>query len=69
MRRLDFWIESTFDGVAAAHYLRREKQFSYALVVKLRHNPDSLLLDGVPMGKTMSWSTIAMLIWIQCRPS
>ena len=49
MRRLDFWIESTFDGVAAAHYLRREKQFSYALVVKLRHNPDSLLLDGVPI--------------------
>ena len=49
MRKLDFLIEPAFDGVAAAHFLRREKHFSYALVVKLRHNPDCLLLDGTPI--------------------
>lgn len=49
MRRLDFAIDPPFDGVAAANYLRREKQFSYALVVKLRHNTNSLFLDGVPI--------------------
>ena len=65
MRKLDFLIEPAFDGVAAANFLRREKHFSYALVVKLRHNPDCLLLDGAPIrtiDKLKAGSVLSVII-------
>ncbi len=46
MRRLEYIIEEKDDGRRACDFLRREKNFSYALIVKLRHSPDSLRLDG-----------------------
>ncbi|HPD88196.1 MAG TPA: RluA family pseudouridine synthase [Oscillospiraceae bacterium] len=49
MRKLDFSIPEDADGKRAADWLRREQGFSYGAVVKLRHNPDCLLLDGAPI--------------------
>lgn len=49
MRKLEFLIDDMSDGMHAADYLRRKQNFSYSLIVKLRHNPDSMILDGVPI--------------------
>lgn len=49
MRTLEFRIEPEHDGMAASDYLRRIHSFSYSLIVKLRHNSMSMLLDGVPI--------------------
>lgn len=46
MRRLEYLIEERDAGRRACDFLRRDKHFSYALIVKLRHAPDSLKLDG-----------------------
>lgn len=46
MRELEFLIEEKSDGRRACDYLRKEKHFSYSAIVKMRHNPDSLFLDG-----------------------
>lgn len=46
MRRLEYIIEQKDEGRRACDFLRREQHFSYALIVKLRHAPESLRLDG-----------------------
>lgn len=46
MRRLEYVIEPKDEGRRACDFLRREQHFSYALIVKLRHAPESLRLDG-----------------------
>ncbi|HXK77663.1 MAG TPA: RluA family pseudouridine synthase [Oscillospiraceae bacterium] len=46
MRKLDYSIPEQADGKRAADWLRREQGFSYGTVVKLRHSPGCLLLDG-----------------------
>lgn len=49
MRELEFKITDEHDGKQAYHYLRYCQNFSYALIVKMRHTENSLLLDGVPI--------------------
>ena len=49
MRELVFSITDEHDGKQAYHYLRYCQHFSYALIVKMRHTENSLLLDGVPI--------------------
>lgn len=49
MRELVFNITDEHDGKQAYHYLRYCCNFSYALIVKMRHTKNSLLLDGVPI--------------------
>ena len=49
MRELVFNITAEHDGKQAYHYLRYCEHFSYALIVKMRHTENSLLLDGVPI--------------------
>ena len=49
MRELVFNITAEHDGKQAYHYLRYNEHFSYALIVKMRHTENSLLLDGVPI--------------------
>lgn len=49
MRELVFEIAPEHDGKQAYHYLRYAEHFSYALIVKMRHTENSLLLDGVPI--------------------
>lgn len=49
MRTLEYLIGEADDGKTAANFLRRDKQFSYALIVKLRHSPESIKLNGVPI--------------------
>ena len=49
MRELVFNITEEHDGKQAYHYLRYCCNFSYALIVKMRHTKNSLLLDGVPI--------------------
>ncbi len=49
MRELVFNITDEHDGKQAYHYLRYCCNFSYALIVKMRHTENSLLLDGVPI--------------------
>ncbi len=49
MRELIFKIASEHDGKQAYHYLRYNENFSYALIVKMRHTENSLLMDGVPI--------------------
>ncbi|MBQ7874201.1 MAG: RluA family pseudouridine synthase [Oscillospiraceae bacterium] len=49
MRELVFNIADEHDGKQAYHYLRYCEHFSYALIVKMRHTENSLLLDGVPI--------------------
>lgn len=49
MRELVFSITAEHDGKQAYHYLRYCRNFSYALIVKMRHTENSLLLDGVPI--------------------
>ncbi|MBR5309774.1 MAG: RluA family pseudouridine synthase [Oscillospiraceae bacterium] len=49
MRELVFNIAPEHDGKQAYHYLRYAENFSYALIVKMRHTENSLLLDGVPI--------------------
>lgn len=49
MRELVFEIAPEHDGKQAYHYLRYCEHFSYALIVKMRHTENSLLLDGVPI--------------------
>ena len=49
MRELVFHITAEHDGKQAYHYLRYCRNFSYALIVKMRHTENSLLLDGVPI--------------------
>lgn len=49
MRELVFNITDEHDGKQAYHYLRYCQNFSYALIVKMRHTENSLLLDGVPI--------------------
>lgn len=49
MRTLEYLIEEKDDGKTAANFLRRDKQFSYALIVKLRHSPESIKLNGTPI--------------------
>ncbi len=49
MRELVFNIAPEHDGKQAYHYLRYCEHFSYALIVKMRHTENSLLLDGVPI--------------------
>ena len=49
MRTYTFVIEKEYDGNKACDYLRRVQKFSYALIVKLRHNPNSMILDGSPI--------------------
>ena len=49
MRELVFNITDEHDGKQAYHYLRYCEHFSYALIVKMRHTENSLLLDGVPI--------------------
>ncbi len=49
MRTLEYLIEEADDGKTAANFLRRDKQFSYALIVKLRHSPESIKLNGIPI--------------------
>ena len=46
MRILEYIITDEHDGKRACDFLRRNENFSYALIVKLRHSPDSLKLDG-----------------------
>ncbi len=46
MRKLEYRITSEHDGKRACDFLRRSKRFSYALIVKLRHSPESIKLDG-----------------------
>ena len=49
MRELVFNITDEHDGKQAYHYLRYCCNFSYALIVKMRHTENSLLLDDVPI--------------------
>ena len=49
MRELVFNITDEHDGKQAYHYLRYCCNFSYALIVKMRHTENSLLLDEVPI--------------------
>ena len=49
MRELVFNITDEHDGKQAYHYLRYCCKFSYALIVKMRHTENSLLLDEVPI--------------------
>ena len=49
MRELVFSITAEHDGKQAYHYLRYSCNFSYALIVKMRHTENSLLLDEVPI--------------------
>ncbi len=49
MRELTFTVAPEHDGKQAYHYLRYNENFSYALIVKMRHTPNSLLMDGVPI--------------------
>ena len=49
MRELVFNVTDEHDGKQAYHYLRYCQHFSYALIVKMRHTENSLLLDGVPI--------------------
>ena len=49
MRELVFNITAEHDGKQAYHYLRYCEHFSYALIVKMRHTENSLLLDGIPI--------------------
>lgn len=49
MRELDFLIDSEHDGKKACDFLRRDKHFSYSAIVKMRHDPNSLFLDGEPI--------------------
>ena len=49
MRELVFNITAEHDGKQAYHYLRYCEHFSYALIVKMRHTENSLLLDGTPI--------------------
>ena len=46
MRILKYKIADEHDGKRACDFLRRNEHFSYALIVKLRHSPESLKLDG-----------------------
>ncbi|MGN0628413.1 MAG: RluA family pseudouridine synthase [Oscillospiraceae bacterium] len=46
MRILEYKITDEHDGKRACDFLRRNEHFSYALIVKLRHSPESLKLDG-----------------------
>ncbi len=49
MRELVFNVTAEHDGKQAYHYLRYCQNFSYALIVKMRHTENSLLMDGVPI--------------------
>ena len=49
MRELVFNITDEHDGKQAYHYLRYCCNFSYALIVKMRHTENSLLLNEVPI--------------------
>lgn len=49
MRELVFSITAEHDGKQAYHYLRYCCNFSYALIVKMRHTENSLLLNEVPI--------------------
>ena len=49
MRKLDYPVPADADGKRAADWLRRERGYSYGAVVKLRHSPGCLLLDGAPI--------------------
>ncbi len=49
MRKLEYSLPADAEGKRAADWLRREQGFSYGAVVKLRHNPDCLLLNGAPI--------------------
>lgn len=49
MRELIFEIAPEFDGKQAYHYLRYNQNFSYTLIVKMRHRENSLIMDGVPI--------------------
>lgn len=65
MRKLDYAIPASAGGKRAADWLRREHGYSYGAVVKLRHNPDCLLLDGAPIrtiDPLKSGSTLTVLI-------
>ena len=46
MRRLTYNIEAKDSGKRACDFLRREQKFSYSLIVKLRHSPESITLNG-----------------------
>lgn len=46
MRKLEYVIKPEDEGRRACDFLRRDKHFSYALIVKLRHSPNAITLDG-----------------------
>jgi len=48
-RELDFLLPDSAANKRAADFLRREHGFSYSSIVRMRHEPTSLLLNGEPI--------------------